>query len=344
MMKRISILVIGFMMYTAVWSQKYYITNQYVYDLFLVNPAAAGIQKDCYQVNGSYQKQWFGIEEAPTTQIISVQGPVTSNLGLGMYAFNDRNGYYGEMGFQMALSYEVQLLNKQNTVSSLTFGLAFSGEQSVLDGTMFSDETLLDPAISGGRDSGWGMNASSGFLWKHNHYQLGVVVTNLLPQVNTLYLNEGEPERVMDFHFHLGTTYKLSDREIYLSPLLMYRRNAAADSRLDFNLKSHFPTANPHVSLWGVAAYRRNMDHQFGKSIGAAMTAGIQYKQFSMGLEYQLGLTSVRKEYGNAYQLVFGYRFCKSQTKKSIPCSEIHFKKRKSASRIVKKMIAEEMN
>lgn len=308
---------------TIARGQKYYLTNQYVYDLFQMNPSAAAFKKNCISANLFYQKQWLGTELAPTTQILSYQMPVTGHMGSGTYVYNDRNGFYRELGLNQAFSYEILLKKKRNKVMTLSFGLSFLVEQTSLDMTDFTPGAELDPAISGGKESGVGFNASTGMLFKYNEFHAGLAVTNLLPETNPMYDALYEPKRALDVHIHVGGSWKVADRDLYLEPLLMYRRNALNDKRMDLNLKVYMPTPNPDVSVWGLVAYRHTMDHQLGKSLGAALTGGIVYKQFSAGLEYQLGLTTAQLDYGSNYQLVLGYRMCRNKSKGAIPCSKV---------------------
>ena len=73
------ILVTGLLLIvTMASSQRYFVTNQYVYDMFLMNPAAAGFNRTCVSVNGFYQRQWFGTDLAPTTQLFAVQMPAAN--------------------------------------------------------------------------------------------------------------------------------------------------------------------------------------------------------------------------------------------------------------------------
>ncbi|WP_439184299.1 PorP/SprF family type IX secretion system membrane protein [Carboxylicivirga taeanensis] len=317
-------------------AQKYYITNQYLYDLYLMNPAGAGFYKGCYEFSGYYQKQWFGMEQAPTTQVVSFQGPLTESLGIGTYFYNDRNGYYSEMGFQTSLSYEVMFSKKRKRTASLTFGMSINAEQSSVNQSELTDGALLDPILTGANESGWGFNANAGLLFKYNDYHAGFSVTNILPQNNPMYLNENEPALTSDIHIHAGTTFKVSDRDIYLEPLVMYRRNMLVDSKVDLSVKGFFPTPDPNLSFWGLISYRRTMDHNFGKSLGMGATAGIQISNFMVGLEYQAGLTGAQLDYGSAYQLILKYRICKDKSKRSIPCSERDRNKRNKAIRRLK--------
>ncbi|TAJ12527.1 type IX secretion system membrane protein PorP/SprF [Marinilabiliaceae bacterium JC017] len=323
-MRRIILLLSLVLSISGISAQKYYLTNQYVYDLFMMNPAAAGFYKDCYTVNGFYQKQWFGVDLAPTTQILSFQGPLSGGAGMGTYVYNDQNGNYKEMGLQQSFSYEVVLVKKRRTNSTLTFGLSLAAEQSSLDQTNFTETGMLDPAIGGGVESGWGINANTGVLLKYNKHHVGLAVTNLMPQTNSMYREDNEPDQTMDIHFHAGTTIKIPNMDIFLDPLLMYRRNMLVDSRLDLNLKAYFMTPDPDLTYWGLIAYRRTMDHAFGKSLGFAATFGVEFKSFNVGLEYQLGLTQAQVDYGSAYQVVFGYRFCRDKKKvRRVPCKEV---------------------
>ncbi len=328
-MKRlyISILLIAIPLTVAV-GQKYYLTNQYVYDLFQMNPSAAAYSKNCITVNGFFQKQWFGMSNAPTTQIMSFQMPVTGHLGSGTYVYNDRNGFHKEIGLNQAFSYELLLMKKRRKVMTLSFGLSIVVENTSLDISALSEGAELDPVITGKDLSGFGFNAGTGALLKYNDMHLGLAVTNILPENNPMYTASEEPKRVLDMHLHVGGSFKVADRDLYLEPLLLYRRNALTDKRLDANLKVYMPTPDPDFSTWGLLAYRHTMDHQFGKSLGMAITGGIVYRNFSVGLEYQLGLTTAQVDYGSSYQLVFGYRICRDKSKGAIPCSKKFHNKR----------------
>ncbi len=309
-------------------AQKYYLTNQYAYDLFQLNPAAAAFQKNTITVNSIVQTQWMGMDEHPGFQTFSLQMPVMDNLGSGTYVYNDRNGYYSEFGIHQSLSYEVLLKKTKRNQVSLTMGLGISVEQSSLNTSKILDDAYFDPIVNGGKQVGWGINASFGALLKYNDTHLGIAVTNLMPQTNDLYKGDEEPSLVPDLNIHLGSTYKVPDRDLYIEPLLMYRRNLHSDSRLDLNMKVYMPTPDPDWSVWGIMSYRRTMDHRFGKSLGIAPTIGVAYKNLSIGFEYQLGTTGAQTSYGSSYQVILSYRIFRDNSKSRIPCSKIRGNKK----------------
>lgn len=303
-------------------AQKYYITNQYVYDLFLINPADAGNNNKCMTFNGFYQKQWFGVDLAPTTQLLSFQTPLVNNLGSGTYIFNDRNGNFKRMGLQQSFSAEVILRENRRGFTSLHFGLSGLFEQSFLDFSTFQDDAGVDPVIGGAGESNTGYNANAGLMLEVNNYHIGVAASNILTQTNPMYKSEWEPDVGMDVHLHAGSSWKMPGRELYLEPLLYYRRNKISDSRLDANFKLYMPTLDPNVAFWGILAYRRTMDHRIGKDLGLATTVGFDFKNFSVGMEHQLGLTAAQKQFGSAFVVVAGYRICTNKEKSAFPCTQ----------------------
>lgn len=328
-MKKLLILILGlFFISNLSNAQKQYLTNQYVYDLFQINSSAAAFHKNCFTINGFIQKQWFGTDLSPTTQIFSFQTALKGALGSGTYIFNDRNGFYRHIGLHQAFSYEILLVKKRNRVVTLSFGLAADVEQTSLNKTELTPGYELDPVMSGGNENGWGYNASTGILIKYNNMHLGFSVDNLLPQTNPMFKTEYEPELTPDFYIHAGGTFKAGDRDLFLEPLLMYQRISVVSSRFDINLKLYIPTPNENVSVWGILAYQHVLDDSFGKSLSTIITAGIVYKNFSIGIEYKLGLTSAQADYGSSYQLILSYRKCKDRSKSPIPCSHVRRNKK----------------
>lgn len=304
------------------YSQKHYITNQYVYDLYLMNPAAAAFYKDCFIANAYVQKQWFGTDGSPSTQILSAQAALNENLGSGTYIYNDQNGNFKEMGLQQTFSYEVLVSENSRSkgFTKLRFGVSLDLERSSLSYNDLSAGSQLDPAIVGGNESGWGFNANTGVILLINRFHTGFSLTNLISQPNTMFESELEPKTPLDMHFYAGSTFKVSDIELFIEPMIYYRRNTNVESRMDVNVKLTMPTLDDNLSFWGLLAYRRTMDKDAGVDLASAVTMGAVYRRINLGLEYQFGLTSAQQNYGSYFQLILGYRFCRDRFKGAIEC------------------------
>ncbi|ASB47995.1 PorP/SprF family type IX secretion system membrane protein [Alkalitalea saponilacus] len=321
-MNKLIILLIPLLFISAHMSgQRYYVTNNYVYDLFLMNPADAGANTECITTNGYYKRQWFGVDMAPTTQLFTVQAPLGSNVGSGTYLYNDQNGNNKKIGIQQTFSTVVTLRENMRGYTRLRFGLSALVEQTSINQANLTPG-VMDPVLNNGTLSGTGFNAASGFILNHNQHHIGASVTNIFPQNNPMYNSEFEPELPADMHFHVGSLFKIPNYDIYIEPLVYYRRNSLSDTRMDMNLKMSMPTPDPDLAFWGVLAHRRTVDHQYGKDLGIATTLGLVYRGINFGIEYQHGLTSAQTHLGSAMQLVVGYAFCRSGRPRTLPCHE----------------------
>jgi type IX secretion system PorP/SprF family membrane protein len=321
MIRKLILSISFFFVITGIFGQKNFVTNQYVYDLFLMNPSAAAFNRSCVSINGFYQSQWLGTDLAPTTQLLAVQLPAGKNVGSGTYIYNDRNGNNKKFSVMQAFSVEIKLRENRKGNTSLVFGMGALLEQASIDQSSF-DDIGIDPVINGTSDSGFGYNANTGLMLRINQHHFGGSMTNILPQNNPMYNTDWEPDLSRDIHIHAGTIFKYPGRDVWFEPLVYYRQNSLQDSRLDINMKMDFPTFNEDFSLWGIASYRRAIDHNLGMSIGAATAVGMNYKGFNVGLEHQLGLTGAQKQFGSAFMLVAGYNFCAGKKTRSLPCSE----------------------
>ena len=327
----ITFMLVGlFTLNRVVECQRYFVTNQYVYDLFLVNPAAAVIKSDCFNISAYAQNQWLGNDKAPYTQILAFQKAFRSSVGIGTYIYNDRNGYTKEIGAQQTFASKVVLSHSRRTISRLLFGLSLMMNQRSIETTEFGDAGALDPSIAGSANaSGYGFNANSGIMLTINSWQFGFSATNIFPYNNTIYSDISEPKVYMDMNYHVSTFYKVPKIDLYVEPMLFYRRNGYQDSRTDFSAKVTIPTSDRNVTFWGLLAYRRFTDHQFGTSLGSAITAGVFVGGFKVGVEYQLGLTNARQDFGNFYELILGYSFCRDRRRDALACPEDFKRNRK---------------
>ena len=89
-----------------------YLTDNY----YLIHPSMAGVA-NCAKVRLTARQQWFGQEDAPSLQTLSINGRIgESPVGLGGIVFNDSNGYHSTVGFMATFAYH--LLMSRNTIST----------------------------------------------------------------------------------------------------------------------------------------------------------------------------------------------------------------------------------
>ena len=92
---------------TAV-SQQLSLSNQYVVNKFSISPAAAGAG-DMFEVFGSYRRDWMGIAGAPETKMISANGIIHKNMGLGGNVTSVQAGIFTNLAANLSYAYHVHL-------------------------------------------------------------------------------------------------------------------------------------------------------------------------------------------------------------------------------------------
>lgn len=97
--------------------------TQYMYNTITVNPAYTG-SRGHLSVLGMHRSQWAGLNGAPTSQVLSIDGPVAENIGLGLVAVNDELGPSNEIFVDANFSYTLKL---NGTDKKLSFGLKGGG-------------------------------------------------------------------------------------------------------------------------------------------------------------------------------------------------------------------------
>ena len=103
-------------------AQQYPLFSHYQQNSFGFNPAVAGCT-DCPEARLVYRQQWAGLEESPTTQILSMHGKFLKKLpiGLGGYVFNDEAGKLKRSGGSAAATF----ITKLDSLTNISVGLGF---------------------------------------------------------------------------------------------------------------------------------------------------------------------------------------------------------------------------
>jgi type IX secretion system PorP/SprF family membrane protein len=121
----------------SLYAQEPPVTNQYVLNPLVINPAVAG-SRGALNIASFYRKQWVGIKGAPETFTLGVDAPfLDQKIGLGLMVISDRIGVTKENQINTNYSYKISM-GKGN----LSFGL---GAGVIITNTAFSKLIALDP-------------------------------------------------------------------------------------------------------------------------------------------------------------------------------------------------------
>lgn len=281
--------------------------SQYIFNELVINPAYAG-SKEILNMNATYRNQWTGLEGAPTTQSISIDGP-TSNprLGWGAHLLNDvlgaqrQSGVYADVSVRIATS----------RFSKLALGISAGAAQYVLDGTKLqAGSSLPDAAVPEGMESQILPDAKIGVFFNTERFYAGFTAASLIPY-KTANLLVVTPRR----HYFLSAGYMFDlGNSMRLKPSILLKEDFKSPTNIDLNTFLLL-----HERFWVGASYRTalpmftNLEmKQLGKRDAVALMAQVYATpRLRVGYAYDISLSKL-SNYAS-HEVSVGYSFYKKQ-------------------------------
>jgi type IX secretion system PorP/SprF family membrane protein len=155
--------------------------SQYIFNGLAVNPAYAGYKED-WTINLSSRLQWVGVDGAPKTSTLSVDGvtdPDTKNVGLGLLVTNDRLGPENNSAIYANYAYRIRLNNDDS--QRLCFGVGVGAVVYTIDGSLFNTGNVTDPSISPYIQNKLAPDFRAGVYYYSPLFYLGASVLNMIP-------------------------------------------------------------------------------------------------------------------------------------------------------------------
>ena len=293
-----------------------YITDNY----YLLHPSMAGIS-NCNKIRLTGRQQWFGDEDAPSLQTMSVNGRIgETSSGVGAIFFNDKNGYHSQTGAY--LTYAHHLMFSRNTIdlNMLSFGLSAGLIQYKLDETAFRE---FDPIIAGIEQSASDFNVDFGFSYHFIDFYAHATIKNILAN-NGVNINEQSVsyDNLRTYIFSAGNVFSKFGSDWSYEPSLMFAyKDATKESFLDINFKAYreFDSGNIFAGI----SFRRSLDGaEFSNGNGISSQklqyftpiVGTEYNNFVFAYTYSYQANSVVFNNGGYHQLTLGLNFgCKKE-------------------------------
>ena len=152
-----------------------YLTDNY----YLIHPSMAGVA-NCAKVRLTARKQWFGQDDAPALQTLSINGRIgNSPSAVGAIVYNDKNGYHSQTGAYLTYAHHLMFSRNEIDLNMLSFGLSAGVIQYKLDETTFLNEGF-DPIIAGIEQSASNFNIDFGFSYHLYDFYAHATVKNVL--------------------------------------------------------------------------------------------------------------------------------------------------------------------
>ena len=243
---------------------------------FIINPAVAGTEP--VTVFGStYRHQWAGFDGAPTTTILSAHSSLPNSMGAGVIFYSDdMGGAVTQTGVEITGSYQISLPN----TDAVSFGLSLQGTQFGFDSSNLNVWDQDDPALSGGMETSFSLDASTGMMMYGSDYSFGAAISNLFQSNVNLLSDEDEYNQHIRHYRFMGSYTSDVSSKLAVQTSGMIRLTEVTPAQLDFYSRAIYSVYQ--VAYWGGAGLR----------VGDAVTFSFGAEFASVGLSYSYDITT----------------------------------------------------
>lgn len=305
-----------------------YLTDNY----YLIHPSMAGVA-NCGKIRLTGRQQWFGQNEAPSLQTLSVNSRLgESPSAIGAIVYNDANGFHSQVGAYLTYAHHIMFSRNTVDLNMLSFGLSAGMIQYKLDETEWLSQGF-DPIVAGIEQSATNFNIDFGFSYSFINFFAHATVKNILKN-DGINLNEQglSFDNLRTYLFSAGNVFSGLNSDWTYEPSIMYMyRDATKESSIDVNMKVYREL--DFGSLWGGLSYRRSFDgaeFQDGSGVSSQKLqyftpfVGVNYNNFVFAYTYSYQANSVVFNNGGFHQLSFGYNFSCRKEKYDCKCPYVN--------------------
>jgi type IX secretion system PorP/SprF family membrane protein len=311
-MKKYILLVMLVSAVTVAKAQQTIQFSEYMFNGLAINPAYAGYKED-WTLNLSDRIQWVGINDAPQTSSVAVDGLLNQdnkNVGLGFISTLDQLGPESSVSAYANYAYRLRL--DELDTKRLCFGIGVGVLQYSLDGSKFSVLDDGDGSVPAGSESKVTPDFRFGIYYSSSSIYFGASVFNLLSGAfNTIVDDPEIIKPVRTYYFTGGAMLPLTDG-IALKPSFMIKEDFKGPTNID--LTSYLAINNV---VWIGATYRMGISAWDSNLQGNlqgqdAMAAMLQYyvtERFRIGYAYDFTVSKLAGYQNGTHEISLSISF-----------------------------------
>ncbi|AIM60183.1 MULTISPECIES: PorP/SprF family type IX secretion system membrane protein [Cellulophaga] len=263
--------------------------SQYLADNpFVLSPTYAGIG-DHVKIRMNGLAQWVGIEDAPRTQSLAADARIGNKSGLGLFLYNDKNGYTKQQGARISFAHHLTLDRYEDEF--LSFGISYNFNQFRLDIQEFNLVANPDNAVTDDRST-TNHNFDVGLMYRINKFYASLNVSNLVNKDISNFNETFEPNALRNYYLYTGYRYKKSRNSDWeIEPSVLYKM-FESDGRSETDLNLKFRKYDFEDYYYAGVNYRF-LNDQIGKPLYLAPFAGLKKDNYYFGYSYQIILNDI---------------------------------------------------
>ena len=292
------VLIIGLVFVSNARSQQTSLNTLYNQNLYLVNPAAAGLNK-CFSAYLNHRNQWVGINNSPVRNALTVDGRLMGKHGIGLDTRMNQAGLLKNFNVKLTYAYHLQLTEKAELSVGVSLGLiqqSFAFSEAVVSD--YTDNTLL-----AGNQSDIGFASDAGVLFTTPRLKIGLAVPQVFARGLVTETGSGSSEFKLVQHYIVHGAFDAVQSDNWtITPGILYKNAAFGGHQLDASVrgiwKNTIGAGILYRTSYGVIGMiDLNVKDRFKLAYGYGFGGGNNITGLSNGShEVMLGIKLCRKE------------------------------------------------
>ena len=288
--------------------------TQYLADNpFSMSPTFAGIGDNArIRLNGL--TQWVGIKDSPINQSLAADFRIADRSGVGLFAYNDKNGNTRQYGVKF--SFAQHLILDYDSEQYLSLGVSFNLNHFRIDIENFSNP---DQAVVNDR-ANQNYNFDIGFLYRYKDFFFSYNASNILDknirEINTLL--ELEPNLLLNHQLYFGGKLRRSGSTFEIEPSALvqyYQSDGRSTTDLNIKFKKHF-----YEDYFWIGATARFLNEQSLTPVTVGPMVGLRKSNFYFGYSYQINTNELLSYNSGTHMITIGLDFLQSLS--NCPCTQ----------------------
>ncbi len=266
--------------------------SQYLADNpFVLSPVYAGIG-DHVKIRLNGLTQWVGVKDAPQTQSLAADMRIGNQSGLGIFLYNDKNGYTKQQGARISFAHHLTIDRYDDEF--LSFGISYNFNQFRIDIDKFDLINFPDNGVVDNRQTS-NHNFDVGAMYRLGKFYFSANASNLLGKdPRNLTFNIDEPNELRNYYAFTGYRYrKNKNSDLEIEPSILFKIfESDGRSETDLNLKFRWYDFEDYY--YAGINYRFLMDSsQVLNPLYLAPFVGLKKNKFYFGYSYQVILNEI---------------------------------------------------
>ncbi len=288
LIQRMALLLILLGTSITVTAQQQVQYTQYMYNTLSVNPAYAGTSEKL-EAHAIHRSQWVGLEGAPSTQNIGVQGRLGERIGLGVNFIKDKIGPANNYYFNSALAVRLPI----STSTTLSVGLNAGIDMVSVDWSMGQIQNNSDQYLNSNINNKVRPLIGAGAYVYGDNWYAGLSAPNVV-QNRSSGAQVNNVESITHFYLIGGYVFQLNEK-LKFKPALMGKFVPGAPLTVDVS-------ANFLIS----DKYTLGTSYRYNDAV--SVLAGISFlNEFFVGYSYDITLTKLRNYNSGSHDIILRY-------------------------------------